>query len=64
MYKPLLGNETNLNDVTQSALYHLIGALLFKIKKFKHCDHGFNTLVTNDMNDSNNNNLNFCSNII
>lgn len=59
MYKPLLGNETDLNDVTQSALYHLIGALLFKIKKnFKHCDHCFNTLITDCMSDSNNN-LNF-----
>lgn len=58
LYKPLLVNEADLNDITQSALYHLLGALLFKIKEnVKHCDHCFNTLVTNasDLN----NNLSF-----
>lgn len=33
IYQSLLGDEEDLNDTTQAALYHLIGALLFKIKK-------------------------------
>lgn len=56
IYEPLLGDETDLNDIVQTSLYHLTGALLFKIKKnFKHCDHCFNTLVTDCRNDLNNN---------
>ncbi|XP_011883962.1 PREDICTED: uncharacterized protein LOC105571100 [Vollenhovia emeryi] len=33
IYQSLLGDESDLNDTIQAALYHLIGALLFKIKK-------------------------------
>lgn len=47
MYTPLIGSESDLNNVVQTALYHLIGALLSKIKKnCKHCNHCFNSLVT------------------
>lgn len=56
IYQPLLGNEKeiDLNNIVQAALYYLIGALLFKIKKnFIHCNNCFNVLVTT--NDSNNN---------
>ncbi|XP_011883597.1 PREDICTED: uncharacterized protein LOC105570767 isoform X2 [Vollenhovia emeryi] len=56
IYESLLGNETDLSDVIQTALYHLTGALLYKIKKnFKVCDHCFNAVVTNCANDLNNN---------
>lgn len=63
-YQPLLGNkkETDLNNTVQTALYYLIGALLFKIKKnFTHCNNCFNVLVTtNDSNNNSNyNNLSF-----
>lgn len=37
IYEPLIGDEVDLSDVVQTALYHLTGALLYKIKKnFKH----------------------------
>lgn len=60
IYKPLFGNEVDLRNVIQTALYHLTDALLYKIKKnFKHCNHCFNNLITNSTSDSNNNNLSF-----
>lgn len=56
LYSPLIGDEDNLNDVTQNSLYHLIGALLCKIKKnFKHCDKCFNVFFVDCQDDANNN---------
>jgi len=57
IYEPLLGDEADLSNVIQTALYQLLtGALLYKIKKnFKHCDYCFNSLITNCTTDPNNN---------
>jgi len=40
IYQSLLRDKSDLNDTIQAALYHLIDALLFKIKKnFLHCNN-------------------------
>lgn len=50
LYTTLTENETTLTDATRSALYHLTGALISKVRKnYKHCATCFDKLInTND----------------